>query len=137
MLKTPDITPEQEHEDTYITETFDKLSKNMPSIGFLSRKKRIKAYIEITHITDYMLKNESLSHEHALFILSLMMRKCANFQKSAMMTALNLDSIGKNVLSPIGLQFIIDVRNNLNLAPTHHTEDLNLEPNNPKAQLEK
>ena len=101
---------------------YEKLLKNMPSIGFISRKKRIKAYIEITNIADYMLKNEEVSMEGMLFILSMMMRKCADFQKAATMTAFSLDSIGKDVLSPIGLNFNLEIRKNLNLPKTHHTK---------------
>ncbi len=104
-----------------ITDAFNQLRKNMPSIGFLSRKKRIKAYIEITQITDYMLNHNEIDEESALFILSLLMRKCSAFQKAATMTALSLDSIGKEVLPPIGLKFSLEVRKNLSLPSTHHS----------------
>jgi len=102
------------------TAAFNKLRNNMPSIGFLSRKKRIKAYIQITQITDYMLSNDEMNEESALFILSLLMRKCSAFQKAATMTALSLDSIGKGVLPPIGLKFSLEIRKNLSLPATHH-----------------
>jgi hypothetical protein len=53
-----------------ITLAYEKLRKSMPSIGILSRKKRIKAYIEITNIVDYtrsynagFLYREGCSHE--------------------------------------------------------------------------
>jgi len=103
---------------------YDKLLKNMPSIGFMSRKKRVTAYIQITKITEYMVDHDEVTEEGALFVLSLLMRKCSNFQKSAMMTALTLESIGKNVLSPIGLKFSLDVRKNLSLPSTHHTAEV-------------
>lgn len=105
------------------TLAFEKLRDNMPSIGFINRKKRIKGYIEITEIAQYMLTNEEINEESALFILSLMMRKCADFQKAAMMTALSLNSIEKNALSAIGLKFILEVRRNLSLPGTHHSDD--------------
>ena len=100
---------------------FEKLRSNMPSIGFISRKKRIKAYIEITQIAEFMLDNAEVSTEEMLFVFSLLMRKCSPFQKSAMMTALSLDSLPKNILSPIGLKFILEVRSNLSLPNTHHS----------------
>ena len=102
---------------------FEKLRKNMPPIGFINRKKRIKAYIELTKIAQYMITNAEMTDESALLILSLMMRKCSAFQKAAMMTALSLDSIGKNILSPIGLTFSLEVRKNLSLPATHHNDD--------------
>ncbi len=104
---------------------FEKLRSNMPSIGFMSRKKRIKAYIEITKIAEFMLENDDVSAEEMLFVFSLLMRKCAPFQKSAMMTALSLESLPKDILSPIGLKFILEVRNNLSLPKTHHTASSN------------
>ena len=104
------------------TEAYDKLLKNMPSIGFLNRKKRVKAYIELTQIAEYMLESQEMTEDEALFIFSLLMRKQANFQKAAMMTALSLESISKGVLSPIGAKFILEVRNNLNLPKTHHSD---------------
>lgn len=107
-------------EEQKTTTAFNQLRKNMPSIGFLSRKKRIKAYIQITQITDYMLNKDEINEESALFILSLLMRKCAAFQKAATMTALSLDSIGKDVLTPIGLKFSLEIRKNLSLPVTHH-----------------
>ncbi|RLA16253.1 MAG: hypothetical protein DRQ62_16465 [Gammaproteobacteria bacterium] len=106
------------------TEAFEKLRKSMPSIGFINRKKRIKAYIQITNIAEYMLSTEEISEDQALFILSLLMRKCADFQKAATMTALGLNSMGKGVLSPIGLKFILEIRKNLSLPKTHHSDEI-------------
>lgn len=100
---------------------YDKLFANMPAIGFMSRKKRIKGYIQITEIAQYMITSEEITDEATLLIFSILMRKCANFQKAATMTALSLESIAKNVLSPIGLQFALEVRRNLSLPLTHHS----------------
>lgn len=104
------------------TLAFEKLRKNMPSIGFINRKKRIKGYIQLTEIAQYMISNEEINDEGALLTLSVMMRKCSDFQKAAMMTALSLNTIGKGILSPIGLKFILEVRRNLNLPSTHHND---------------
>ncbi|NOR80791.1 MAG: hypothetical protein GQ529_08160 [Methyloprofundus sp.] len=101
---------------------FEKLRENMPSIGFISRKKRIKGYIQVTEIAQYMISSKEMTDEGALLVLSVMMRKCSDFQKAAMMTALSLNTIEKNILSPIGLTFILEVRNNLNLPSTHHSD---------------
>ena len=105
------------------TAAFEKLRDNMPSIGFISRKKRIKGYVQITEIAQFMIGNEEMNDEGAILIMSVMMRKCADFQKAAMMTALSLNTIGKNILSPIGLKFILEVRKNLNLPTTHHSAE--------------
>ncbi len=104
-------------------EAFEKLRANMPSIGFINRKKRIKGYIQLTEVAQYMISSEEITDEGALLILSIMMRKCSDFQKAAMMTALSLNTIGKNVLSPIGLKFILEIRRNLNLGSTHHSAE--------------
>lgn len=104
------------------SKAFEKLCENMPSIGFISRKKRIKGYVQLTEMTQYMISNEEINDEGALLILSVMMRKCADFQKAAMMTALSLNSIKKNSLPPIGLKFVLEVRKNLKLPSTHHND---------------
>ncbi|SMG66297.1 hypothetical protein BMETH_548_2 [methanotrophic bacterial endosymbiont of Bathymodiolus sp.] len=105
------------------TDAYEKLLDNMPSVGFISRKKRIKGYIEITEIAQYMITSEEITNESAFYIFSIMMRKCAKFNKAATMTALSLESLWKDVFSPIGLKFIIEVRRNLNLPSTHHSDN--------------
>lgn len=117
------------------TEAYEKLLDNMPPIGFINRKKRVKGYIQLTEIAQYMITNGEMSEESALYILSIMMRKCSDFQKAAMMTALSLDTIGKNVLSPIGLKFSIEVRKNLNLSSTHHSAKEAIAPVEEKEQV--
>lgn len=107
-----------------ITLAYEKLRENMPSIGFLSHKKRIKAYIEVTNIADYMISSGEISEEDALFILSMLMRKFARFQKAASMTAMSLENIGRKVMSPIGVQFAVAARRNLNLSETVHYQDV-------------
>lgn len=117
------------------TKAFEKLRENMPSIGFINRKKRIKGYIQISEIAQYMISNEEMTNEGALLILSVMMRKCSDFQKAAMMTALSLNTIGKNILSPIGLTFVLEVRKNLNLPSTHHSDKETLKPTEESEQV--
>lgn len=115
---------------------FSKLRGHMPSIGFLNRKKRIKGYLDLTSIAEYMITSDEITEEGALFILSVMMRKCADFQKSAMMTALSLSSIDKGILSPIGLKFILEVRLKLNLPSTHHCDKEKLLPTEKNTDLD-
>lgn len=112
----------EEDQEKKTTEAYEKLLKNMPSIGFINRKKRIKAYIQLSEMAEYMIKNNEINEGQALFIFSLLMRKCSNFQKAATMTALTLESIGKGVISPIGMKFSLDVRKNLSLPSTHHSD---------------
>ncbi|MBE0471986.1 MAG: hypothetical protein IBX55_21065 [Methyloprofundus sp.] len=114
----------EEEQERKTTEAYEKLLKNMPSIGFINRKKRIKAYIQLAEIADYMIESNEINEDQALFIFSLLMRKCSNFQKAAMMTALTLNSIGKGVISPIGVKFSLDVRKNLSLPSTHHSDEI-------------
>ncbi|GAW85383.1 conserved hypothetical protein [Bathymodiolus platifrons methanotrophic gill symbiont] len=116
------------------TIAYEKLRENMPSIGFISRKKRVKGYIQLTEIAQYMITNEEITEEAALLILSVMMRKCSDFQKAAMMTALSLNTIGKNILSAIGLKFILEVRKNLNLPSTHHSKNESTTPDEKNEQ---
>jgi hypothetical protein len=107
-----------------ITQAYEKLRSNMPNIGFLSRKKRIKAYIEVTNIAEYMINSGEISKEDALFIFSMLMRKFSRFQKAASMTAMNLDYIGRKVMSPTGVHFAVEARRNLNLSETPHYQDV-------------
>ena len=105
------------------TDAYEKLIENMPPIGLISRKKRIKAYKQITDIAQYMITSGEITEESAIYIFSVMMSKCPRFQKAASMTALSLNSIVKNAFSPIGLAFILEVRRTLNLPATHHSVD--------------
>lgn len=98
-------------------EFYDKLYNSIPSIGFLSQKKRIAAYIKITDMTQKMVDDEQISEENALFLLSILVGKCSSFQKSTMMVALNLPKFNKKRLKPIGFKYANDFRCNLMLLP--------------------
>ncbi len=113
----------QENTDK-ITLAYEHLRENMPSIGFLSHKKRIKGYIEITNVAQYLITSGEISEQDALFILSMLMRKFSRFQKAASMTAMSLDNIGRKVMSPIGVRFAVAARRNLNLSETPHYADV-------------
>ena len=105
-------------------EAYDKLNNSVPSIGFLSRKKRAMAYIKVTKLTQQMIDDQLLSEENALFLLSILARKNASFQKAAMMAALNLASIGSKHLSAIGFKHANNMRSNLQMLPVDE-DDLN------------
>lgn len=109
-------------DDDKIINIYKKLAKCVPSIGFMSRRKRILAYLTVTINAQQMLDTEEMSEEEALFILSMLMRKHKNFQKAGMMAALNLPSLDKDTLKPIGLLYANAVRKNINLAPIDHEE---------------
>ncbi len=105
------------NDDDKLLKIYKKLAKCVPSIGFMSRRKRILAYLTVTINAQQMLDTEEMSEDQALFILSMLMRKHKNFQKAGMMAALNLPSLDKDTLKPIGLLYANEVRKNLNLAP--------------------
>ena len=102
--------------DTSI-QAYDKLNRSVPSIGFLSRKKRIAAYIKVTEITQHMIDEQEISEDHALFLLSILVRKCSPFQKATMMVALNLPNIDKKLLQPVGFKYANEFRCSLKLYP--------------------
>lgn len=100
---------------------FNKLCQNVPAIGFLSRKKRIQAYIAVTNLAQELHDSGEISEEEALFVLSLMMRKHKNFQKAASIVSLNLASLGPRPFKPLGFQFANQMRANLKLSPVDDT----------------
>jgi vesicle coat complex subunit len=98
-------------------EAYEKLYKSVPSIGFLSRKKRIIAFLKITKMTQQMIDDQDISEEQALYLLSILARKCARFQKAAMMVALNLASINRKQIQLIGFRYANEMRCNLQMLP--------------------
>ena len=96
---------------------YETLSSSMPSIGFLSRKKRVIAFIKVTNKTQKLIDDEELSIENALYLLSILAKKKADFQKSAMMTALNLTTIDRKLISGIGFKYANEMRANLQMLP--------------------
>lgn len=108
------------------TEAYDKLINNMPAIGIMSRKKRIRAYIKITNMTQEMVDNHLISEDNALFILSMLGRKCATFQKATMMMLLNLPNFDTKLLKPIGFRYANECRCNLQMYPVD--DDKSIQP---------
>jgi len=96
---------------------FEKLARSVPDIGFLSRRKRILAYLVVSTNAQRMVDNEEINEEEAIFILSLLMRKHRNFQKAAMMAALNLPKLDKEMIKPIDRKYLKEVRKHLKHAP--------------------
>ncbi len=96
---------------------FEKLARSVPDIGFLSRKKRVLAYLVVSTNAQRMIDNEEISEDEAIFILSLLMRKHRNFQKAAMMAALNLPKLDREMIKPIDRKYLNEVRKHLKHAP--------------------
>ncbi|MCK5831264.1 MAG: hypothetical protein KAH20_13300 [Methylococcales bacterium] len=104
-------------------EAYDKLNNNVPSIGFLSRKKRVIAYLKVTKFAQQLIDDKELSQENVLYLLSTLARKNASFQKAAMMVALNLSSIDRKLIQSVGFKYANDMRCNLHMTPID--EDIN------------
>lgn len=98
-------------------QAYDKLHQSVPSIGFLSRKKRIAAYLKVTGLAQRMIDDQEISEEQALYLLSILARKCAPFQKAMMMTALNLASIDRRLLQPVAFKYANEFRCSMQLLP--------------------
>jgi len=63
-------------------EVYEKFLKSMPSIGFVNRNKRIKAYIKVTNLAQKMIDNQEISEDEALFVLSIMAKKSNPLSKA-------------------------------------------------------
>jgi hypothetical protein len=98
-------------------ESYEKLSSNIPPIGFLSRKKRAIAYIKVTKLAQQMIDAEEISDENALYLLSILVRKNKPFQKAAMVIALHLADIDKKLIPSIGFKYANNMRCNLQMHP--------------------
>ncbi len=109
-------------------EIYDKLYSSIPPIGFINRKKRIAAFLKITNMLQQMIDEEMVSEDDGLYLLSVMVRKCTRFQKAAMMTALNLETIDRKLVSTIGFKYSNDFRCSLRLYPVDDEEDISQQP---------
>jgi hypothetical protein len=104
-------------------EAYNKLFSSIPPIGFINRKKRIGAYLKITNMLQIMVDKEDVSEDDGLYLLSVLVRKCSRFQKAAMMTALNLTSIDRSLVSDIGFRYSNDFRCSLRMYPVDDEKD--------------
>ncbi len=98
-------------------EVYETLSQNIPSIGFLSRKKRIIAYLKVTKMAQQLVDEQTISEENALYLLSVLSRKNPTFNKAAMMTALNLATIDRKLIKAIGFKHANEMRCSLQMLP--------------------
>lgn len=103
-------------------QAYDELYRSIPSIGFLSRKKRVKAYLTVTKQAQRMIDDQEISEEQALFLLSILARKNSSFQKATVMTALNLAKIDRKHLQPIGFKYANEFRCSLQFLPIDDNE---------------
>lgn len=98
-------------------EVYKELSKKMPSIGILNRKKRVIAYLKVTKLAQQYVDNKVISEENAYYLLSTLARKSSSFQKAAMMAALNLDKIDRKLFKFVGFKYANEMRSNLHMLP--------------------
>lgn len=98
-------------------EAYDKLNNSVPSIGFLSQKKRAIAYIKVTKIAQKMIDDKEVSEDNMLFLLSILVKKNAIFQKAAMMAALKLEKIDRKLISLVGFKHANNMRCNIQMQP--------------------
>lgn len=96
---------------------YEALIKSMPSIGFLSRKKRAIAFLKVTQKAQEMIDKQDISEDNALFLISVMTKKTADFQKAAMMAAMNLGGINRKHLPDVGFKYANQMRANLQMLP--------------------
>jgi hypothetical protein len=96
---------------------YEKLYQSIPSIGFLSRKKRVMAYLTVTQLAQGLIDAGELSEDNAQYVLSLLVRKHASFQKAAMMAALHLAAIDRQSIVPVGFKYANTIRCNMKLLP--------------------
>lgn len=98
-------------------EVYETLEKSMPSIGILNRKKRVIAYLKVTKLAQKYVDDQIISEDNAYYLLSTLARKSAAFQKSAMMTALNLENIDRKLIQFVGFKYANEMRSNLHMYP--------------------
>ncbi len=96
---------------------YEILHNSIPSIGILSRKKRAIAYIKVTKLAQTMIDDGDISVDNALYLISVLVRKSADFRKAAMTAALDLASIDKKIISDIGFKYANNMRCNMQLMP--------------------
>lgn len=117
-----DQVEQQDNEQALVKKTiriFAELCDTMPPIGFLSRKKRLSAYITVTTKAQSLIDSNQSNEGEILFVLSMMVRKKKDFQKVAMMAALSLPKLDPNTLTPIGFKYANDIRVNMQLSPVN------------------
>ncbi len=109
--------------DTSI-KAYEKLFKSVPAIGFLNRKKRIRAFLKVTKIAQQLIDDREISEDQALYLLSILVRKYSPFQKASMMTALNLSDIERKLISSVGFKYANDFRCSLKMMPVDYDNSI-------------
>ncbi len=94
-------------------QVFTQLCNSMPAIGFISRKKRLSAFVSVTSKAQSLLDTGEVTEDEVLFVLSMIVRKRKDFQKAAMMAAFSLPNVSKGILLPIGFKFANQIRLNM------------------------
>ncbi|MFW5443211.1 MAG: hypothetical protein ACKE51_02750 [Methylococcaceae bacterium] len=98
-------------------EAYEHLRKSIPSIGFLSQKKRVIAFLRVTKLAQKMIDEQKLSEDNALYLLSTLARKSAPFHKAVMMAALHLANISSKQITSVGFTYANNMRCNMQMLP--------------------
>jgi hypothetical protein len=129
MDNEPDQLEQQQFEQALAKRTlkvFTELYDIMPPIGFISRNKRVSAYLTVTSHAQKIIDSEQITEGEILFLLSMMVRKKKDFQKAAMMTVLSLPKMDISLLSTVGFKFANDIRVNMQLTPVSKETSLEI-----------
>jgi len=102
---------------------YDALKNSMPSIGYLSRKKRIIAFLKVSKKAQEMIDKQDISEDNALYLLSILTKKTADFQKSAMMAAMHLGTVDRKIIPAVGFRYANEMRANLQMLPVDDSID--------------
>lgn len=109
-----------ENEQALVRKTiqvFAELCDALPNIGFLSRKKRVYAYLAVAEKAQRYVDKGQFSEAEMLFVLSMMTRKKKDFQKAAMMAALCLPKFESGLVGSVGFKYANDLRVNMRMHP--------------------
>jgi len=102
---------------------YDALKNSMPSIGYLSRKKRIIAFLKVSKKAQEMIDKQDISEDNALYLLSILTKKTADFQKSAMMAAMHLGTVDRKIIPAVGFRYANEMRANLQMLPVDDSKE--------------
>ena len=90
--------------------TLNRLKQDVPSIGILNQRRRIRAYLAVTARLQGMLQRHTLTEREALFVLSALSGGHRRFRKAAETAAAHLYEIPGASISAIGLTFANEIR---------------------------
>ena len=86
------------------------LAEEVPDIGFLNRRRRIRSYLAVTGRVQAMIHRGLLTRQDALAVLAALCRDHRPFRSAATTAACRLYGITAVSLPPIGLAFAQGMR---------------------------